>query len=81
MRKIAISLPDDQADAVERIRRRRGVPRSHVISEAIGTYLSEEARREAVAEYVEGYRRRPETNEAEAYVSAIVDGMDDEDWS
>lgn len=81
MKKIAISLPDDQAAAIERIRHRRSVPRSRVISEAIGLYLSEEQRQEAVAAYVAGYRRQPEADDAEAYVAASVDVLGEEDWA
>lgn len=81
MKKLAISLPDEQAEAVERIRRRRSIPRSRVISEAIGFYLSEEARREAVESYVEGYRRHPEDDDARAYAAAAAKALGDEDWS
>lgn len=82
MKKMAISLPDDQAEAVERIRRRRAVPRSRVISEAIGLYLADEARREAVDTYVDGYRRIPEDDgEARAYAAAGSAAMGSEEWS
>jgi metal-responsive CopG/Arc/MetJ family transcriptional regulator len=82
MKRFAISLPDYQAKAVERIRRFRNVPRSRVIQEAIDRYIVEEEEREAVARYVDGYRRIPETaGEADAYAQAAADILGREDWS
>ncbi len=81
MKKIAISLPDYQADAVERIRRFRRVPRSRVIQEAIDRYIAEEEEREAVRRYEEGYRRHPEgTETGEAYMKMASDVLQPEDW-
>lgn len=40
MKKFAISLPDHQAAAVEKIRRKMRIPRSRVIQSAIDRYLA-----------------------------------------
>ncbi len=81
MKKIAISLPDYQADAVERIRRFKRIPRSRVIQQAIDRYLAEEEERDAIRRYEEGYRRYPESaEEAEAYSKAAAEVLGHEDW-
>jgi metal-responsive CopG/Arc/MetJ family transcriptional regulator len=81
MKKIAITLPDDQAKAVERIRKQKRIPRSRVIQQALAYYLSEQALLSAVREYEEGYRRRPEdAAEAEAYGKAAAEVLAPEDW-
>jgi len=72
MKKIAISLPDHQVRAVERIRRFKKIPRSRVIQQAIDRYLAEEEEREAIRRYEEGYRRHPERPEmGEAYMKVV----------
>jgi predicted transcriptional regulator len=82
MRKFAITLPEDQAKAVERIRRAQRIPRSRVIQEAVGFYLSRQAQQVAVAAYEEGYRRKPEpTGEAESAARAAAEILGQEDWT
>ncbi len=81
MRKIAITLPEDQARAIERIRRKRKIPRSRVIQQAVAYYLSEEKQHTAVRQYEEGYRRMPEDPaEAAAYVRMAAEVLEPEDW-
>jgi metal-responsive CopG/Arc/MetJ family transcriptional regulator len=82
MRKYAISLPDYQADAIERIRHHRGVPRSRVIQQALELYLkSEQARDEADEIYAAGYRAFPEdAAEIEALTRTAAEVLEPEDW-
>jgi len=81
MRKVAITLPDDQAKAIESIRREKRIPRSRVIQQAIAYYLAEQEMRGAVREYEEGYRRHPEdAAEAAAFGTATAAVMSQEDW-
>lgn len=80
MKRIAISLPDRQADAIERIRRRERIPRSRVIQSAIARYLAEEGYLDDARRYEEGYRRRPERGEAEAFARAAVGVLSGEEW-
>lgn len=42
MRKIVIMVPNDQAEAIENIRRRQHISRSRVIQQAVARYLKEE---------------------------------------
>ncbi len=80
MKRVAISLPDAQADAIEEIRRRERIPRSRVIQRAIAVYLSEQGRHRASRAYEEGYRRKPEGTEAEALARATAGVLGEEDW-
>jgi metal-responsive CopG/Arc/MetJ family transcriptional regulator len=80
MKKVAISLPDEQAAAIEQIRRRERIPRSRVIQRAIAFYLLERGRHAAIRAYEEGYRRHPEGAEAEAYAQATAEVLGPEEW-
>ncbi len=81
MKKVAISLPDDQAEAIEQIRRKERIPRSRVIQRAIALYLTERGRYRAIRAYEEGYRRQPEGAEVEALAQATAEALDWEDWA
>ncbi|MGH2348896.1 MAG: ribbon-helix-helix protein, CopG family [bacterium] len=81
MKKIAITLPEDQAKAIEAIRRKKRLPRSRIIQHAVARYLAEEGLVAAVREYEEAYRRIPEdVAEAEAYGAAASEVLSEEDW-
>ncbi|MGQ0569097.1 MAG: ribbon-helix-helix protein, CopG family [Armatimonadota bacterium] len=80
MKKVAISLPDDQAEAIEQIRRKERIPRSRVIQHAIALYLSERGHHRAIRAYEQGYRRQPEGREAEAFGRATAEVLGREDW-
>lgn len=83
MKKIAITLPDHQAEAIERIRHHRRVPRSRVIQQALDLYLaSQQAIEEADEIYEAGYRAQPERlDEIEAYTRTAADVLGPEDWA
>lgn len=82
MKKVAITLTDQQAEAIERIQRRLGVPRSHVIQHALAYYLaSRQALDEADEAYELGYRAEPERiNEIEAYARTAAEVLPPEEW-
>lgn len=80
MKKVAISLPNDQAQAIERIRRKARVPRSRVIQQAIALYLEAGGNSKAVRAYEAGYVRKPEGTEAEAFAKATAAILSHEDW-
>lgn len=83
MKKIAITLPDYQAEAIERIRHQRGVPRSRVIQQALDLYLaSQQAVEEAERAYEAGYQAIPENPaEAQTYARAAAEVLGHEEWS
>jgi len=80
MKKIAISLPDRQANAIERMRRQQRIPRSRVIQNAIARYLAEEGYLDDARRYEQGYRKRPERQEAKAFAHAAVGVLAIEEW-
>jgi metal-responsive CopG/Arc/MetJ family transcriptional regulator len=81
MKKIAITLTAEQLEAIERIRRRRGVPRSRVIQEAVGRFLEAQGLLSSARDYEAGYRRFPEgQEEARAFAAATAAALASEDW-
>ncbi len=62
-KRAAISLPDGLYARMERDRKRRRLPRSHWIQEAVGEYLARREEARDVDAYFEAYRRMPETDE------------------
>ena len=81
MKKLAITLSADQAEAIEKIRRRRRVPRSRVIQEAVTRFLETEGVSSRVQSYDSGYRRVPEdSREARAFAKAGAAVLPVEDW-
>jgi hypothetical protein len=82
MRKITVTLPEEQMRAVERIRRQQRIPRSRVIQHAVGWYLAQTGMADDVRAYEEGYRRRPERSDAvDAYARAAAEVLTSEDWT
>jgi metal-responsive CopG/Arc/MetJ family transcriptional regulator len=61
--KIAISLPGELLDSAERARRACGETRSEFFRRAVEALLLRQEQQTAVNEYVEAYRRQPETVE------------------
>ncbi|MBI3997783.1 MAG: ribbon-helix-helix protein, CopG family [Armatimonadetes bacterium] len=78
---MAITLPEDLAEAVEQIRRRDRIPRSRVIQRAIAHYLADLEHHQAIRAYEEGYRRRPEAAAARALARATASVLPEEDWT
>ncbi len=68
--KVAISLPQELLNGIERTRRVRGETRSKFFRHAIEAWLRHEQEREAVAQYVKAYREHPETEEEIGWVAA-----------
>lgn len=82
MTKVAITLPEDQFAAIERIRRRQRQPRSRIIQQAVAAYLSQEGLKDLLDAYEEGYRRKPEAvAEADAYARGVAEVLGHEEWS
>ena len=70
MAKIAISLPDDVLQEVEKERNASGETRSEFFRRAVKALLKREREREAVEQYVRAYREMPETEEELGWVEA-----------
>jgi len=70
--KVAVSIPLDTLDALEKARHRLRKTRSAAVTEAIQTWLRSEDVDDADRRYVEGYLRHPESPEAAATAAAAT---------
>ena len=81
MAKIAISLPDEVLDAVEKERIECGMSRSEYFRRAVEEHLRREKEKEDVARYIQGYLDDPETEAEMARAQATIQyAFDDESW-
>lgn len=71
-KRVAISLPDDLFDDMERARSREGLDRSSWLQALIRERFKGRTRAEKIARYVEGYRRFPETADDLAWADAAA---------
>ena len=61
--KVAVTVDKHVLGAAERLRKKTGESRSALVNRALRLLVSDEARREQVARYVQGYREHPETDD------------------
>ena len=61
--KIAISIPKKDFKLLETVRKKIGISRSALIDRAIHSWLAKKEEEEMVRQYIEGYKRHPETPE------------------
>lgn len=59
--KIAVSLPEDMLEVIEKERKAKGESRSEFFRRAIEALLRQQRERAAVERYVHGYQQVPET--------------------
>lgn len=79
--KIAITLPKEILNALERCRTETGESRSALIALAVERLLRERQKDRLVRRYVEGYHRRPESEEEVlAAQAAAADLLTMEPW-
>lgn len=71
--KIAISLPQELLDEIERRCTARGESRSEVVREAVTRLLREDQRRRDIDAYIRGYQLHPETAEEVAEQVALLE--------
>lgn len=69
--KVAVSMPHALYRAVEQARKKNGKSRSAVVQDALRHWLNREQEAERVRQYVEGYKRMPETEEEIEWVDAV----------
>lgn len=70
--KLAVSLPEELFEDVERARKRRGVSRSAVVQTGLRAWLRAQRDAERSRKYVAAYRARPEVEAEVAEAAAIV---------
>jgi metal-responsive CopG/Arc/MetJ family transcriptional regulator len=79
--KIAISLPEEVLDAVERERRDSGESRSQFFRRAAEILLRRRREQELNTQYIRAYQQTPETKEEiEAARRAASDILAEEPW-
>ena len=80
--KIAISLPQEILDAVERERDQRGESRSQFFRRAVETLLRHQQEQELSEQYIHAYQQTPETTaEVEAARRAASTILAEEPWA
>ena len=81
MAKIAISLPEETLQAVEKERLATGLSRSEFFRRAVEEHLRRVKERENVERCVQGYLKYPETKEEITLAEATLHyAFDDESW-
>ena len=81
MAKIAISIPDELLEAVEKERRSKGESRSQFFRGAVEEHLRRQQEREDVEQYIRGYQKYPETEEEVALAEATLHyAFGEESW-
>ena len=70
MAKIAISLPDQTLEEIEKERLAAGETRSEFFRRAVKAYFENKRKREDIERYIRGYLEYPETEEELAWVEA-----------
>jgi metal-responsive CopG/Arc/MetJ family transcriptional regulator len=84
--KVAISLPKETLEELDRECKKRNEPRSALVRQAVDHFLKQEKLARDVQRYIEGYRKKPETQEDKRLSSSILKhnaqaGLyDDETW-
>ena len=82
MSKIAVTIPDDQMRTLERLRRKRRLPRSRIVQQALRVYFAQEGLSAEVGAYEEAYRRTPEREpELRSVARLAAEALGSEDWS
>ena len=72
MVKVAISIPESTPRAVEEARKKTGESRSEFLRRAADIVMAQERERLLVEQYVEAYRKYPETAEEIAQAEAGI---------
>ena len=72
MAKIAISLPEETLQAVEKERLANGLSRSEFFRRAVEEHLRRVKERADIEQYVRGYLKYPETKEENALAEATL---------
>jgi len=79
-KKIAISLPEELLERMERERTARSESRSAFIRRAIELLFVRQSHTERVAEYVAGYQRHPEGEEEALSETVAGEVFGEEPW-
>ena len=80
--KVAVSVPTDLFEAVERARRDARKSRSAVVQDALRQWLRRQAEIGLVRDYEAGYQRHPESHDEIDEATAMAVGLlaRDDEW-
>ena len=79
--KVAVSLPKALFQSVEQARRKLKLPRSAVVVEALRAWLSSQEEEKLIRQYIEGYRRHPESaSETKAWTRLSAHEFHKDPW-
>ena len=87
MPKKVIQIPVDRdlLEALNKVSRQQAKSRSALIREACAKYIATTEKEERIRQYVEGYRRMPETQDeldlAESSAGALAELLADDAWN
>ena len=87
MPKKVIQIPVDRdlLEALNKVSREQAKSRSALIREACAKYIATAEKEELIRQYVEGYRRMPETQDeldfAESSAGALAELLADDAWN
>ena len=87
MPKKVIQIPVDRdlLEALNKVSRQQARSRSALIREACAQYIATAEKEERIRQYVEGYRRMPETQDeldfAESSAGALTELLADDPWN
>ena len=77
--KIAISLPGEDFEKIETVRKKLGLKRSVIIDKAIRFWLNHLEKKDMIRQYEEGYKKKPEPiEEIRAQELASADAFQEE---
>lgn len=80
--KIAISLPKEAFQALERTCEKLGMARSQLITEAVQDWIEDYESKENIHRYIEGYQNQPETEEdLDLILPAAYTTLSASEWS
>ena len=79
--KFAVSIPGDEFDELETLRKKKRLTRSEFIRETFRLWKRETEKRRLVKVYEEGYRKIPENlRDMEAWGRASLGSLTSEEW-
>jgi len=79
--KFAVSIPDDEFEELEALRKKKGLTRSEFIRVAVRLWKEKREKEKLVKLYIAGYKKIPEhlTN-IKAFEKASFSALSDEEW-
>lgn len=81
MIKTAISIPREDFNLIESLRKKLGKSRSQILVEAFRAWVNTRRKKELETRYAEAYQKNPEDiAELDAYMKASLDVLNKEDW-